>query len=85
MRSLSWSGEWGQRVNEHVIMGLRQVPETKLRIIDLAWQVVNEDGSLDDEKTLLVAEELEEAVDEAEAYCRATKEAIGCLRNLAQS
>ena len=71
--------------NKDVIRVLKTVPEVKLRIIDLAWKVVKEDGSIDPEKLLFYQKELEEATNEAEAYAQATKEAIRCLMNMDQS
>jgi hypothetical protein len=64
---------------------LREMPPVRLRLIDLAWQVVGEDGSLDSEKITFYAKELTEAIKEAEAYAKATKEAVQCLTEMGRS
>ena len=68
-----------------IIEALKQVPEVRLRIIELAWQVTGEDGSLDVQKMLFHNKELEGAVSEARAYSSATREAARCLREMARS
>ena len=62
---------------------LKGVPETRLRIIDLAWKVTD-DGAIDPDKVALHYKEIKEATDEAQAYSEATKEAVECLRELAR-
>jgi hypothetical protein len=64
---------------------LREMPPVRLRLIDLAWQVVGEDGSLDSEKITFYAKELTEAIKEAEAYADATKEVVQWLREMVRS
>jgi hypothetical protein len=64
---------------------LSELPPVHLRLVDLAWQVVGEDGSLDQEKIAFYAKELTDAVKEAEAYTEATKEAVQCLMELVRS
>jgi hypothetical protein len=71
--------------SKDLIRILKEVPETRLRIIDLAWKVVGEDGAIDPDKVALHYKELKEATDEAEAYSEATKEAVKCLEDLARS
>ena len=68
-----------------LIDALRVVPEFRLRLIELAWEVVRDDGSLDPERLTFRGKELKEAVDEAEAYARATKEAVQWLREMGRS
>lgn len=58
---------------------LREVPQFRLRLIELAWELVGEDG-LDPGKVTFYAKELTEAIEEAESYSRATKEVVRCLR-----
>ena len=70
---------------ETIIEALKQVPEVRLQIIKLAWQVTGEDGSLDVTEMLLHSKELGEAISEAAAYSSATKEAVSCLREIARS
>ena len=68
-----------------LIRALKEVPECRLRLIRLAWEVFRDDGSLDRERLTFHGKELEEAIDEAEAYTQATKEAVRCLRELGRS
>jgi hypothetical protein len=70
---------------DNLIHALKGVPEFRLRLIELAWQVVKEDGSLDVEKLAFYARELDEAIHEAESYSEITKEVVKCLRGLARS
>jgi len=70
--------------SKDLIRILKKVPKTRLRIIDLAWKVVGEDGTIDPDKVALHYKELKEATDEAEAYSGATKEAVECLKELAR-
>ena len=65
---------------EELIEVLRHVPERKLRIFELVWEVVGEDGSLDPNKVAFYSEELEQAIEEARAYIEETGEAVRCLR-----
>ncbi|MBA7599116.1 hypothetical protein ES703_06143 [subsurface metagenome] len=68
-----------------IIEALKQVPEVRLRIIKLAWQVTGEDGSMDAGQMLFHIKELEESVSEAQAYSSATREAARCLREMDRS
>lgn len=70
---------------EGIIKALKQVPETRLRIIKLAWKVIGKDGSPDVNKMLLYIKELNEAVSEAEAYSSATREAVRYLKEMDRS
>ena len=63
---------------------LKEVPETKLRILDLCHKLVGKDGNIDPEKVAFYNTELLEATQEAEQYSRETKEAVRCLRELAR-
>ncbi|TRZ50571.1 MAG: hypothetical protein D4S01_06465 [Dehalococcoidia bacterium] len=64
---------------------LEKVPGKHLRILNLAWEVIGEDGKIDAEKVALHYREIVEAKDEAQAYSDETREAVRCLRNLARS
>ena len=64
---------------------LSELPEVKLRLIDLTWRVVGEDGSLDQDKLTFYAKELTEAIREAENYSAATKGAVQCLIEMVRS
>ena len=68
-----------------LIRALRQVPQARLRLIEPAREVVREDGTLDSERLAFFSKELLEAIDEARAYARATKETVQCLKTLARS
>ena len=68
-----------------LVRALKSVPEVHLRLVDLAWKVVGEDGTVDVDKLSFYAEELREAAAEAEAYSKATQELTACLRELARS
>jgi len=66
---------------EVLIEILRQVPEKRLKIFELAWELVGEDGNLDPDKVIFYSEELEQAVSEAKAYSAETAEAVQCLKS----
>lgn len=55
--------------NQKLIEILRQVPAVRpLRVYRLAWQFVNEDGTLDLQKVIAGVPDLEEATMEAKRY-----------------
>ena len=68
-----------------LIKALKSVPEAHLRLIDLAWKLVGEDGTVDVDKLSFYAKEVEQAAAEVEAYSKATQELVACLRELARS
>ena len=68
-----------------ITQALRRVPEVRLRLLELAWEVVKEDGSIDHERAAELALEVEQAIGEARAYSRATQEAVWALRQMARS
>jgi len=70
---------------DNLVNALKQLPEVRLRLIDLAWQVTKDDGSIDAERLLQMSKELEEATHEARAYAEATRKAVWCLRSMALS
>lgn len=65
-----------------LIRVLKEVPECRLRLIELAWDLVREDGTVDNKKVAFYAKELEEGLKEAESYVRVTADAIRCLKTL---
>jgi len=65
--------------SQDLVRILKEVPECRLRLIDLAWEVTGSDGSPDPEKLAFRHKELVEALKEAEAYEKATKGAVLCL------
>ena len=70
---------------EEIVRALRTVPEKRLRLLELAREVAGEDGSLDMERAAFLRLELEQAIQEAEAYCDATREMVRCLTVMARS
>ena len=63
---------------------LNTVPEHRLRIIELAWELVDANGELDENQAVPRMQEIREACQEAEAYAAATKKMVWhlneCLR-----
>ncbi len=59
-----------------LIQSLKEVPEHKLKILDLARESVKEDGSLDLDGLSYRSEEVKEATDEAEAYITEVEELV---------
>ncbi len=70
---------------DNLVEALKQLPEVRLRLLDLAWQATGDDGSLDADQLLLMSKELDEAVDEARAYANATRKAVSCLMSFRHS
>lgn len=64
---------------EKVIAALDKIPETHLRILDLAREMVTEDGLIDYDMLAAQQPEVNLAVAEAQAYSRSTKKAIESL------
>lgn len=65
-----------------LVRALRKVPETRLRIIELVWKVAEKDGSLKPETVSFHRKEIDQAVSQAEAYTKETKEMTHCLRRI---
>lgn len=61
---------------------LEGVPETRLRLVELARQVVDDEGNVDLVQCLPLAAEIEAAVDEARAYAQQTERVRWALQNL---
>jgi len=70
---------------EDLVRVLQEVPEMRLLLLELAWKVVREDGSIDVDKLALHYKELEEAIAEAQGYQEATKGAVRCLIEMTRS
>jgi hypothetical protein len=64
---------------------LKEVPEARLRILELCHKVIGVNGDVDPEKVAFYSKELLEATEEAEQYSKGTQEAARCLRELARS
>jgi hypothetical protein len=70
---------------DNIVQAIKELPEVKLRIIPLAWSLLDENGDLDMAKAAAELDGVKEACDEAEAYCKLTQKAVSCLRDLAHS
>lgn len=64
---------------DKVIAALDKIPETHLMILDLAREMVKEDGQVDYDLLAAKQPEVNLAVAEAQAYSRSTKKAIEAL------
>ena len=58
---------------EDLIRALEMVPEKRLRLLELAWEVVDEKGELDQDRVIRLAAELQEAFQEARSYSHQTE------------
>ena len=61
---------------------LKSVPEVKLKIIPLTWELLEENGRIDIRKASYNAKEVDAALEEAESYARQTENAVFHLKNL---
>jgi PRTRC genetic system protein C len=66
-----------------VVRILRSVPEKRLRVFELAGQVLNPAGELDFEAAADREPEINLAIAEVRAYAHATEQAVQALRRLA--
>lgn len=67
-----------------IVAALETVPEKHLKIIDLAWKYLKEDGTLDDDKIALNYKEISQAMDEANAYQRENAKTLALILELAK-
>jgi PRTRC genetic system protein C len=75
-------GTKGQHQLSDVVSILRTVPEKRLRIIDLAAELLDDRGELDLEAAAARQPEVNLAAAEAEGYARATRQAVEALHRL---
>ncbi len=68
--------------NRKIVKLLKQLPEVKLGLIDMLWQVVDDSGRVMPDKVLFYQKELDECMQEAKDYVVATRKAIICLKSL---
>lgn len=68
-----------------IIDELKKLPEVNLRIIALAWRLLDDNGDLDMAKAADALDEVNEACTEAAANARDTEIAVSCLKVLAHS
>ncbi len=81
-RRLGTKGSPGRRKKPSVVEILRRVPEKHLAIFDLAHDLIAPDGEVSFDLATARQDELTLAVDEAEAYARATRRALETLQRL---
>lgn len=67
---------------ERVIQALKTVPEKQLLILDLASELLGEDGQIDYQKAAERLPEVNLAIAEANAYYEATSRAVRALKGL---
>ena len=68
-----------------LVARVRTVPEARLRIVQLAWELAAPDGTLDEAKAIPRMGEIRDACQQAEDYGEGTKKLAGnlkaCLRD----
>lgn len=75
-------GTKGKRKNPDIVAILRRVPEKRLRVFELAVELVDERGEIDVEAAALRQPEVNLALAEVEGYVRATRQATEALAKL---
>ncbi|MFN8472135.1 MAG: PRTRC system protein C [Anaerolineae bacterium] len=65
-----------------VVEILCHVPETRLQVFELAAELIDADGELDVDAAGMRQPEINLAIAEAEAYAKATRQAVGALQRL---
>ena len=68
--------------NQDLIKALEAVPEKKLRLLELARELVGPDGKLDMDRAVARAAEVDAAVKEARAYISETEKLKWALQRL---
>lgn len=65
-------------MNDHfdLVQALKEVPECRLRLLEIAREVLNEKGVLDTDLAANRSKEIAEASEEAEAYAKETHDAV---------
>jgi len=69
-------------INQDLIRALEAVPEKKLRLLELAKELVGPDGKLDMDRAVARAAEVDAAVKEAQAYISETEKLKWALQRL---
>ena len=69
-------------INQDLIRALEAVPEKKLRLLELAKELVGPDGKLDMDRAVARAAEVDAAVKEARAYISETEKIRWALQRL---
>ena len=65
---------------DELVQHLREIPAINLSLIQLAWELVGEDGSIDQEKARFRMEDILLAKGEATAYSQATHVMVEALQ-----
>ena len=76
-------GTKGRRRRPDLVGIIRRVPEKRLRVFELAAELLDEEGELDPDVAALRQPDVNLAIAEAETYARATRQAVAALRQLA--
>jgi hypothetical protein len=67
-----------------LVSSLKTVPETRLRLTELAWEMADADGNLDELRAVPRMQEIRDACQEAENYAEGTRKMLmrlnECLR-----
>jgi hypothetical protein len=71
--------------SQDIVNILKQLPPVRLRLLELAQLVVDDEGEPDMNKIAFYAKEMVEATSEAEAYSSETRKAVAWLRRLVRS
>ena len=69
-------------INQDLIRALEAVPEKKLRLLELARELVGPDGKVDMDRAVARAAEVDAAVKEARAYISETEKLKWALQRL---
>lgn len=70
------------RHSMEVVSILRRVPAKRLRIVELASELLDEHGEVDVDAAAVRQPDINLAIAEAKAYARATQQAVKALRQL---
>jgi len=65
-----------------LVNALKAVKPTHLSIIDIAWQVMGDDGNVDNNKVVALGVNFDKAIKEAEAYIEQNRRVLQWLRSL---
>jgi len=66
----------------NIVEILKSVPEVKLKIIPLVWELFDEKGRIDTRKAAYNSQEVDAALEEAKNYAQKTESAVSHLKNL---
>ena len=67
---------------ERLLEILRELPTVRMELIDLAWELIDDNGRLDETKVAFHFTEVERASAQAQEQARTTGELIRSLGNL---